>query len=104
MSAVEVLPSSRGTLLRGHVKFFLPLLIITLSHSIIMLQINDDIFAYHFYLDKGRSSEAEAKRLVVEKGWFQLSEWIATAQLSAQLDCLSLVLKTGWSLDDRKKV
>ena len=62
------------------------------------MQINDDIFAYHFYLDKDMEAEAEAKRLDVVLGWTRLKEWMASAELSAQLACLRQVLVSVWDL------
>ena len=61
-------------------------------------QINDDIFAYHFYVDKDQAAEAEAKRLDVVQGWARLKEWIASAELSAQLTCLHQFLVVAWDL------
>ena len=62
-------------------------------------QINDDIFAYHFYLDKGEAATAEAKRQNVVEGWARLTDWIETAELAGQLACISEVLKAGWNLE-----
>ena len=61
-------------------------------------QIYDDIFACHFYIDKDQATEAEAKRLDVVQGWARLKEWIASAELSAQLTCLCQFLATAWDL------
>ena len=61
-------------------------------------QINDNIFAYHFYLGKGEAEEAERARLAVVGGWVMLSAWIQQAGLSVQLTCLGQVLREQWGL------